>query len=43
LLVKRISYLANKDTRYGNALSVLRFTLHEIRATKNAAANPRLQ
>jgi len=32
---KDIAYLANKDTRYRNALSVLRFTLHEIRFMGN--------
>jgi hypothetical protein len=45
--VKRISHLASKDIRHENVLSVVRFTLaslsrsglHEIRATKNGAAD----
>jgi len=41
--VSREAYLANKDIRHGNVLSVVRFTLHEIRATKNGAADRRLQ
>ena len=33
-----ISYLANKEPRYRKALPILRFTLHEVRATKEAEA-----
>jgi hypothetical protein len=35
-------YLANKGIRHENVLSVVRFTLHEIRATKNRASDHRL-
>jgi hypothetical protein len=42
-LVERMSYLANKATQYRNVLSGLRFTLHEIRVTKNKAADRRVQ
>ena len=40
-LVKRISYLANKDET--RSFSVLRFTLHEIRATKAGTADRQWQ
>jgi hypothetical protein len=41
--VAREAYLANNDIPHGNVLSVVRFTLHEIRATMTAAADRRLQ
>ncbi|HSQ91419.1 MAG TPA: hypothetical protein VLM19_04515, partial [Nitrospiraceae bacterium] len=41
--VPREAYLVSRMRRHGHTHSALRFTLHERRATKNAAAYQRLQ